>query len=74
MLYCIVGLCLTFWGDIAELPADFSVWLASSEAAFLDKRFVWANWDVGGLKARREEILARPRLFTVYLNGYPELV
>lgn len=64
---------LTSSGDIAQLPADFSVWLASPEAAFLDKRFIWANWDVDGIKAKKEEILAHPQLFTVYLNGYPEM-
>ncbi|KAM7204739.1 oxidoreductase C663.06c-like protein 1 [Naviculisporaceae sp. PSN 640] len=64
---------VSFPFDDVNLPAHFSVWLASSEAAFLDKRFVWAHWDVDALKAKEEEIRKHPQLFTVYLNGYPEL-
>ncbi|RFN54751.1 nad(p)-binding protein [Fusarium flagelliforme] len=29
-----------------SLPADFTVWLASSEASFLKGKIVWANWDL----------------------------
>ncbi|PWY96632.1 putative NADP(+)-dependent dehydrogenase [Aspergillus sclerotioniger CBS 115572] len=42
--------------DSVNLPADFTVWLASPEAAFLNGRQVWANWDVEELKAKGEEI------------------
>ncbi|KAJ3835652.1 short-chain dehydrogenase/reductase [Lentinula raphanica] len=38
------------WDEIA-LPADFSVWAASPEAAWLHGRFVWAHWDVDELRA-----------------------
>ena len=31
------------WEDI-NLPADFAVWLAGPESAFLHGRFVWAQW------------------------------
>ncbi|KAE9398976.1 NAD(P)-binding protein, partial [Gymnopus androsaceus JB14] len=41
------------WDEFA-LPADFSVWAASSEASWLHGRFVWAHWDVDELKADRE--------------------
>lgn len=52
------------------LPAHFCVWLASSEAAFLKSKFVWANWDVEELVARQEEI-KNSRLFTWVLDGVP---
>ncbi|KAK4219782.1 oxidoreductase-like protein 1 [Rhypophila decipiens] len=64
---------VSFPFDDVNLPAHFTVWLASPEAAFLDKRFVWANWDVDGLKAKEEEIKMDPLMFTVYLNGFPGL-
>jgi len=38
------------WDEFA-LPADFSVWAASPEAAWLHGRFVWAHWDVDELKS-----------------------
>ncbi|KAI1770710.1 NAD(P)-binding protein [Hypoxylon cercidicola] len=37
------------WDD-AALPGNFAVWAASPEAAFLHGRFVWASWDVDGMK------------------------
>lgn len=54
---------------IASLPADFSVWLASPEATFLHGRFVWVNWDVDELKARKEEFVKNPLLLTMGLDG-----
>ncbi|KAJ3867199.1 short-chain dehydrogenase/reductase [Lentinula novae-zelandiae] len=41
------------WDEMA-LPADFAVWSASPEAAWLHGRFVWAHWDVDELKADKE--------------------
>ncbi|KAE9401801.1 short-chain dehydrogenase/reductase [Gymnopus androsaceus JB14] len=41
------------WDEFA-LPADFSVWAASPEAAWLHGRFVWAHWDVDELKSDPE--------------------
>jgi hypothetical protein len=38
------------------LPADFAVWLASPDAAFLKGKFVYANWDVDELKAMAKEL------------------
>ncbi|KAH6886941.1 putative NADP(+)-dependent dehydrogenase [Thelonectria olida] len=38
------------WND-ADLPGQFSVWLASPEAKFLHGRFVWTEWDVDELKS-----------------------
>lgn len=55
---------------IVELPANFMVWAASSEAEFLKGKLVWANWDVDELKARKEEIVSGPAL-TLGLTGWP---
>ncbi|KAJ3805707.1 short-chain dehydrogenase/reductase [Lentinula aff. lateritia] len=41
------------WDEMA-LPADFAVWSASPEAAWLHGRFVWAHWDVDELKSDKE--------------------
>jgi hypothetical protein len=56
--------------DSIELPAHFAVWLCSEEARFLRGRFVWSNWDVDELKARRSEIEGTP-LMTVNCIGWP---
>ncbi|KAI1870064.1 hypothetical protein JX265_006234 [Neoarthrinium moseri] len=37
------------WND-PNLPGQFAVWAASSEARFLHGRFVWTEWDVDELK------------------------
>ncbi|EQB48949.1 hypothetical protein CGLO_11752 [Colletotrichum gloeosporioides Cg-14] len=42
--------------DDISLPADFLVWAASQEAAFLNGKFVFANWDVEELKASAGKI------------------
>lgn len=42
--------------DDASLPANFYVWAATRNAAFLHGRFAWANWDVDEL---REECAGR---------------
>lgn len=55
---------------VADLPGQFCVWLASPEAEFLRSRFVWANWDVDELMARKEEIKSS-RLFMWGLEGVP---
>ncbi|KIK66732.1 hypothetical protein GYMLUDRAFT_192695 [Collybiopsis luxurians FD-317 M1] len=36
--------------DEMSLPADYAVWAASPEAAWLHGRFVWAHWDVDELR------------------------
>jgi hypothetical protein len=53
-----------------SLPADFLVWVAGEEAAFLANKFVFANWDIDELKARKDEISNNPEL-TLGLNGFP---
>ncbi|KAI9802500.1 MAG: hypothetical protein M1825_002885 [Sarcosagium campestre] len=54
--------------DDIQLPADFIVWSASPEAAFLKGKDLWANWDVEELKARAQEI-QDSSLLTVGLHG-----
>ncbi|KAL4967486.1 SDR family NAD(P)-dependent oxidoreductase [Aspergillus stella-maris] len=59
---------ITVGPDSVDLPAHFLVWLASDEAAFLKDKFVWANWDVQELMARKDEI-QNSVLLRVTLNG-----
>lgn len=47
-----------------ELPGHFLVWLASPEGDFLKGKYLWSNWDVDELKARKDEILAANKLAT----------
>ena len=54
------------WEDIA-LPANFTVWAASPEAAFLSGRFVWAQWDVDDLIGLKEHIEQDPTFLKVGL-------
>ncbi|KAB8269090.1 putative NADP(+)-dependent dehydrogenase [Aspergillus minisclerotigenes] len=56
--------------DTVRLPADFTVWLASNEASFLNGRQVWANWDVDQLKEKAEEIQIGG-LLTSGVYGWP---
>jgi len=46
------------------------LWLASPEARFLKGKFLWSNWDVDELKARRNE-LESSRQLNVDLVGWP---
>ncbi|KAK4550542.1 hypothetical protein LTR36_000121 [Oleoguttula mirabilis] len=58
--------------DTPELPAGFAVWLATQpEARILNGRFVWANWDITELIARKDEIEQRS-LLTLTLKGWAE--
>ncbi|KAK1981141.1 hypothetical protein LZ30DRAFT_593345 [Colletotrichum cereale] len=56
--------------DDIELPGDFVVWALSSEAEFLNGRFVHANWDVEELKGLRAELERDPTRFTIGLQGW----
>ncbi|EED12547.1 short-chain dehydrogenase, putative [Talaromyces stipitatus ATCC 10500] len=56
--------------DHVNLPSQFAVWLASSEADFLHGKFVCANWDVEELIARKEEFKTTD-LGTIRLVGLP---
>ncbi|KAH8887313.1 NAD(P)-binding protein [Thozetella sp. PMI_491] len=54
--------------DEPELPGNFLVWLASTEAKFLKNRYVWVNWDVEELVSRATEIESSS-LLQVKLDG-----
>jgi NAD(P)-dependent dehydrogenase (short-subunit alcohol dehydrogenase family) len=55
--------------DDVQLPASFSVWLASPKSNPLKGKFIWANWDVEELLARQEEINSK-NLLTTGLKGW----
>ncbi|KAL3472085.1 hypothetical protein BJX99DRAFT_249898 [Aspergillus californicus] len=61
----ILRLCL-----LMMLPGHFAVWLASQDAAFLNGRYVWANWDVDELKEKAAEIQSG-QLLTAGIQGWP---
>jgi NAD(P)-dependent dehydrogenase (short-subunit alcohol dehydrogenase family) len=44
--------------DSVELAGHFNLWLASPRAAFLQGRYVTANWHVDELEAHKDEILS----------------
>jgi NAD(P)-dependent dehydrogenase (short-subunit alcohol dehydrogenase family) len=56
--------------DSPELMANFAVWLAGPDSDFLAGRFVWANWDVEGLIAAKDKILANPAQLQLSLEGW----
>jgi NAD(P)-dependent dehydrogenase (short-subunit alcohol dehydrogenase family) len=56
------------WDDV-QLSGQFVIWLASDEAGFLGGRFVWANWDVEELVARKQEFEADKDLLKIGLIG-----
>ncbi|KAK5557593.1 hypothetical protein LTR46_004621 [Exophiala xenobiotica] len=56
--------------DAVELPGQFCVWLASPEAKFLNRKFVWANWDVEEMMKRADEI-KNSKLLDWMLEGVP---
>ncbi|KAI0489813.1 putative short-chain dehydrogenase [Xylaria cf. heliscus] len=57
--------------DNVDLPGDYAVWAASSEAKFLHGRFVWASWDVDQLKTGelRKRIEEEPAFLKIGVNG-----
>lgn len=52
-----------------ELAASFIVWSASPEAEFLKGKFIWSNWDVDELIAKKEKI-ASSNVLTNGLIGW----
>ncbi|KAK1059021.1 hypothetical protein LTR74_012910 [Friedmanniomyces endolithicus] len=56
--------------DAVELPSHFAVWLCSQEAKFLRGKFVWSNWDVEEIIAKRVEI-ENSLLLTANCIGWP---
>ncbi|KAI4952342.1 hypothetical protein J4E91_002811 [Alternaria rosae] len=61
---------LDFQFDDIELPASFAVWIVSPEAEFLSGKFVWSNWDVDELKAKKKQLQSSQDL-TLGLLGWP---
>lgn len=57
--------------DMTEgmLAGEFFAWAASDEADFLRDRFVWAEWDIDELKAKKEEILEKD-LLLITIDGF----
>lgn len=55
--------------ETVDLAGYFSVWVTSPEAGFLRGKFLWANWDVDELKARKDE-LQDPKMLVTGLLGW----
>ncbi|KKP03691.1 hypothetical protein THAR02_04207 [Trichoderma harzianum] len=54
-----------------KVAGQFFAWLASDEAEFLSGRFVWAEWDVDELKAKKQQILKEDLLLTT-IDGFAQ--
>ena len=52
---------------VVDLPASFAVWLCSPAADFLRGKFLWSNWDVEELKAKKEVLESDPNQLTMSL-------
>ncbi|KAH7310699.1 hypothetical protein B0I35DRAFT_358530 [Stachybotrys elegans] len=57
--------------DDIMLPAGFTVWAATADAAFLKGKLVWCNWDIEELKEKKND-LETTRFLALGLQGYPE--
>jgi hypothetical protein len=53
----------------AELAGNFTVWIASPKAKFLNGKLVWVNWDVEELKENAKEIESTS-ILTLGLEGF----
>ena len=54
-----------------KLAGEFFAWLSTDEADFLSGRFVWAEWDIEELKAKKAEILEKDLLLTT-IDGFTQ--
>lgn len=73
----VINHCFSFLPFAVSLPADFLVWIASSEAEFLKDKIVFAAWDVEELKARQKEIVGgAPGTGELWLGyqGFPRFI
>jgi len=52
-----------------KLAGQFFAWAATDEAEFLTGRFVWAEWDIDELKAKKDEILDKD-LLLITIDGF----
>ena len=55
--------------DDVQLPGNFAVWAASPEARFLNSKYVWCNFDVEELVARKAEF-EEPTFLKLGLDGW----
>lgn len=59
---------------LVQLPAHFTVWLASREASLLSGRILFANWDVKELKSKViPKLKDDPVYLTTTFGGFPFL-
>lgn len=57
---------------LVQLPAHFTVWLASPEAKALSGRFLFGNWDVEQLKSEvAPRVKEDPVFLGTSLGGFP---
>lgn len=52
-----------------KLAGQFFAWAATEEAEFLKGRFVWAEWDIDDLKAKKDEIIEKD-LLSITIDGF----
>lgn len=57
--------------DDISLPADFIVWAVSPDAAWLQGRLIWSNWDVDELKEKKDRILSEENYLKLGMVGWP---
>src|SRR5271169_2515792 len=57
-----------FATDSPELAGGVALWLTTTEAEFLNGKYMSANWDVDEVVAKKEEILDE-KLLTLGLSG-----
>lgn len=55
------------WDEV-DLPAHFALWLAGPESDFLNRRHVWANWDVDEMIALKEKLEGDRDFLTIGLR------
>ncbi|KAF3356937.1 Short chain dehydrogenase citE like protein [Verticillium longisporum] len=57
--------------DDMKLPADYSVWAATEEAAFLHGKLAWAAWDVDELRSEesKKAFESNPHHLTIRVVG-----
>jgi len=58
---------------VVQLPAHFTVWLASPQAKIFSGRFLIVNWDVTQLLEKEERLKNDPSYLTTSLGGFPFL-
>ena len=54
---------------LANVPGQFAVWAASTQASFLHGRYVWAEWDVNELENLQERLKNDENLLRIGVHG-----